>query len=150
MASSLNFLESRKPCPSFTGKLHVCRTLWICWSLEPPTYWPALVLSREEITTLQRIMASLLFCRSIQNRRMNYCLVRWRSQFTAAGGWQKAQADAQAPGKHGSVGRGRAGRSTSGQGSCLKTRTVLPSKHPGKHFLETKLKIIVLIFYVNG
>ena len=133
--------------------LHLFRTLWICWSLESLTYWPALVLSREERITLQRIMTSLLFRRGIQNRRMNYCLEKWESQFTTARCWQKVQADARAPGEHRSVGRGQVGRSTSGQGngsSCLKTRTVLPSKHTGKHFLETQLKIIVLIFYVNG
>jgi len=74
-------------------------------------------------------------------------------QFMAAGCWQKVWGDAQAPGKQGSAGQGRAGKSASGQAnrsSCLKTRTVLPSKHTGKHFLETQLKIIVLIFYVNG
>lgn len=68
-------------------------------------------------------------------------------------GSRQRRAEAGAPGERGAAGRGRAGGAASGQGnrsSRLKTRTVLPRQRTGKHFLETQLKIIVLIFYVNG
>lgn len=147
-------LECRKLCSSFTGKLYISRTLWICWRLESLTYWPVFVLPREEIITLQRIVTASLFCRSMQNRKINSCLEKWESQFPGARCWQTVWLMQEPPARaEWEGGGGWAGRSTSGRGngsSCLKTRTVLSRKHSGTHFLETQLKITVLIFYVNG